>query len=353
MTMSSKDIIIVIPAYNPNDSLITLVKQLRELYSFIIVVDDGSNQSCAQVFERIEEETILLRHYTNLGKGRALKTAFNHVLGMIGSEHPISGVITVDADGQHSIEDVRRIHEALGRSNYKDLVLGCRSFEGKDKDIPLRSRLGNTITRKVFHLLCGIKISDIQTGLRGIPCELCELFCTIDGERYEYETNMILQTSQLDISISEVPIQTIYEDNNESSHFNPLLDSIKIYKVILSYAASSILAWAIDYVVFNVIIALGGGVLLSNYVARGLSAIVNYNVNRKAVFKAENSIRSLIGYIVLLFVSGTISAILIELLESISGIKIWILKVLVEIILFFFNYFIQNTLIFRRKASDK
>ena len=306
------DTIIIIPAYNPDESLLSLVKELKGYFRWIIIVNDGSEQKCGQIFESLQTEhgCVILNHYVNMGKGRALKTAFNYCIKLC-SENKIAGVITADADGQHNMDSILRINKAM--CEYPaNFILGVRSFL---KDVPFRSRFGNNVTKYVFQWLCGIHISDTQTGLRGIPVQYLGLCCGIDGEKYEYETNMLLMTKTEMIEITEVPIDTIYENNNATSHFNPLIDSFKIYQTILLYSLSSIIAVLIDFFTFGILINSGLGVLLSTYVGRLFSACANFTINRKVVFKStSNCLKQLFRYGGLVLLSGTISGCLIRLL---------------------------------------
>jgi hypothetical protein len=147
------------------------------------------------------------------------------------------GVITVDGDGQHAPEDIVRCGQELLHYNNQRVILGCRDFS--QDDVPFKSRYGNNITRFAFLALCGIKISDTQTGLRAIPAEFLKAMVEYKGERFEYETNMLLQMKNQVIPFSEVKIATIYLDENASTHFHPFRDSFKIYKIILKYSISS------------------------------------------------------------------------------------------------------------------
>ncbi|MGX8715550.1 MAG: glycosyltransferase family 2 protein, partial [Lachnospiraceae bacterium] len=248
----------VIPAYEPDEKLIQLVKQLHirplpEEFSelWILIVDDGSSSACSPVFDRLRKEfddCRILVHPVNRGKGAALKTAFAYLLDIA---EPDDVVVLMDADGQHKIEDAMRVAlrcaedrgtagasgdsghwgvSAVSGGNVFSLYTGSRHFSGR---IPLKSRLGNKITRKVFKLVSGIGMEDTQTGLRAFQAGLLEQLIRIPGDRYEYEMNMLMQLGRDRVPIIEVPIETIYEKSNPTSHFNPLKDSLKIYREIV------------------------------------------------------------------------------------------------------------------------
>ncbi len=336
--------VIVIPVYKPGSALLTLVEKLISHFSKIVIVDDGSGPEYKTLFDRLktgQNQITLLKHHVNLGKGRALKTAFNYCLT---ADWKWGRVITVDADGQHRLKDILNIEKAM--ANHPDsLILGCRQF--KKGQIPFRSKFGNKISCHVMRWLCGIRVSDTQTGLRGIPWSFLAAACKTGGEGYEYETNMLLAAKDQNVQLTEVPIETVYEEGNPSSHFNPITDSFRIYCVILKYSLASLLSALIDFIVFTILIKNRFGVLSATYMARVCSAIINFGVNRNIVFKyKKNLTMQLIKYVILLFVSGTVSGLCVTFLASQMEINRIILKTIVEIMLYFVNYYVQETYIF-------
>jgi putative flippase GtrA len=340
-------VLIVIPSLEPNDKLLLLLKSLRvhlaeqpDIHADILLVDDGSGANYAGLFEEAQRQygCTLLRHAVNLGKGRALKTAFNYFLNEF---RDYSGVVTADSDGQHTPEDIIRCIRMLSCSG--SLILGCRNFDVKD--VPFKSRFGNKITRKLFSFLCGVNLSDTQTGLRAIPAELLPLMLAIPGERFEYEMNMLIECGNRDIAIAEVPIETIYSENNKGTHFNPLFDSLKIYATFLKYVASSLSTSLLDFFVFYIATELNASLAISITVSRGCSAIYNFAVNRNIVFNSNKQIYiSLFKYIILVVVSGMISFYALSFLNN--YFHLLVSKILVETVLFSVNYYIQRSKIF-------
>lgn len=237
-----EDIIVIIPAYKPNEKImLEFMDKLQKECSNIIIVDDGSGEEYKTFFKNFEEKGIpVLKHNVNLGKGRAMKTAFNYCLNHYEN---IIGTITADCDGQHSIKDIKKCAKALEKNPDK-LILGTRNFD--EKQVPFKSRYGNKLTRTMFSLFVGIKITDTQSGLRGFGYKTMQEFLNVAGERYEYETNMLIACKEKQIDIEEVPIETIYINKNETSHFNPVKDSILIYKLFLKYIFSALSSFAID-----------------------------------------------------------------------------------------------------------
>lgn len=344
-----QDVIVLIPALNPDDRLLELIDGLLDAgFRHIVVVNDGSKPECEPLFEKIgtRERCHVLRHAINLGKGRALKTGFNHVL----MHFPFSpGVVTCDADGQHRAGDVVRIAQVL-RNNLDSLAIGVRDFS---TEVPLRSKLGNVITKGVFFFLVGKYLSDTQSGLRGIPLRFAPWLIRLEGEGYEYEMNMLIATRTQGISIVEEKISTIYLDNNKSSHFDPLLDSMKIYFLLLRFAFSSFLASVLDFVLFSICYALTKNILLSIFIGRfTIGPFVNYSINRNFVFHSRSRVGStLLRYYLFATVMGTCAFFLIRLVSAQYYINVFAAKIAVESFLFVVSFTIQRDYIFSRKTT--
>lgn len=341
---------IVIPAYEPDRDFAEFISSLIKISDVVIIVDDGSGKNYRDVFDKAEKNdgVTVLRHAVNLGKGRSLKDAFNYVL----DQYPDAlGIVTADVDGQHLIDDIQKISDVL-RENPKNLVLGCRDFQ--KEGIPWKSRFGNNLTRRICAFLCGVNVSDTQTGLRGIPANFLKILMYTPGERYEYETNMLLECNN-GIQITEVSISTVYDSSeNHKTHFDPLWDSIIIYKVILAYSLSSVLATIIDFLIFTFATSSGYGIWISTVMARTFAAFANFLLNKKVVFKSKgNGIKQFLKYVLLVAVSGMLSALAISLIQKAIHVNIILVKAVVETCLFFFNYYIQRTFIFVRRKGEE
>lgn len=261
------DIPVIIPSLEPDERLMDLIKDLKkENIQNIILINDGSSEEYNHYFEMAQKDygCTVLRHYVNLGKGRALKNAFNYCLLTFPN---LIGCVTADSDGQHRPKDIKKCMEALHATN---LILGCRDFN--KEDVPQKSRLGNKITRQVCKYLCGIDVSDTQTGLRAIPKKFMKELLSVSGERFEFETNMLIETKKSGVNIEEVEIQTVYDSkDNHTTHFNPIKDSIMIYKIFgrmfIEFIFSSLSSSVIDLILFayfckiysNTVIFGGGG----------------------------------------------------------------------------------------------
>lgn len=336
---------LLIPSYKPEEKLIGLVKGLSTRnFAHIVIVDDGGGETYRSIFDEVAKipGVHVIHHDINLGKGAALKTGFKYIY----NTYPESvGVVTADADGQHKEQDIVKVAKTL-ETERDALVLGARVFSGK---VPLRSALGNKLTRKLFKLIFRLNISDTQTGLRGIPRDAIPMFLSISYNHYEYETEMLLVSSRNNIKIVEVPIETVYENNNEGSHFNPLVDSIKIYFVLLRYTLASLLSALVDFTVFISIYPFIGNILYSTYTARFVSLFVNYNLVNRKVFGAKNRKRETFPkYILLVIISGFLSSGIIYALHATTGIPVALAKILAESLLYIVNFYIQKKFIFTR-----
>lgn len=340
--------VLVIPAYQPTDALPPLVERLRAALpeSPILLIDDGSGEAFAEVFSALaaHKGVTLLRHAVNLGKGAALKTAMNHYLLHLADSN--AGIITVDADGQHLPEDVAKL-AAASDAVPQSLWLGMRAFAG---DVPLRSRFGNIVTRHVFSFLLGTRVNDTQTGLRFIPNGLMPKLLAIKANRYEFELEMLLVASQQGVAIQEMPIQTVYEKGNKSSHFRPLVDSARIYFVFLRFLANSIVTAVIDYLMFALYFAFSGNILHSFLFGRLFACAFNFTVNKYLVFQSRRQLwRELVNYVLLVLVLMTVSYFAVVAMVDSFGIHPVTAKIISEGSLFIASFAVQRLLIFSRR----
>ncbi len=358
MTEFMKHMSVIIPSYQPDEKLAEVVKGLSEKgFRDIILVDDGGGADYAAYFEKARQfpGVTVLAHPENKGKGCALKTAFAFCL----KERPAcSGVVTVDGDNQHHADDILA---CCGKLEEKPdhVILGARSFS--NEDVPLRSRFGNVLTKGVFRFVCGIRITDTQTGLRAIPAHLLKDMLEIEGSRYEYETNMLLELKARSIPYEEVPIRTIYLDENDSSHFNPLKDSIRIYRTIFAFAASSFASSLIDLVLFYLCISLLTytapegiwNIAIATAAARVCSSLFNYNMNRRKVFRSGGR-SSIVKYYILCALQFAASAALVSLMSYLfpaGSLGKTFIKAVIDILLFLLSYQIQREWVFRRERD--
>lgn len=341
----------VVPSLNPDEKLCGVVEGLIDVgFDDIIVIDDGSAPEYKKNFPAASDKVTLLVHEVNRGKGAAMKTAFKYILER---DKNIRGVVTVDGDGQHRPHDVLACAKAMIEGE-PAIVLGCRNFDLPH--VPKRSRKGNKITSFVFKLLFGMKISDTQTGLRGIPSEHLSRMIEISGDRYEYETNMLMALKPAGIPIKEVEIETVYINENETSHFRVVRDSVRIYGLIIKFLISSVAATVVDHLAhYGFLRLLFAGFAYNEYFAAGcariVSSIVNFIINKEAVFKGKGSLgKFLLRYYALAVPILIISATTVHLLSGLLGgsaLAKAIIKIPVDLILFIASFRFQREWVFK------
>ena len=349
----NKKVPIIIPAYEPDEKMVALVENLKSAgFTEIIVVDDGSQgEGYQELFRKVQSMgCVVLHHAVNQGKGRALKTAFNYCLYFYPDA---AGCVTIDSDGQHTVKDMTACMEKLMASP-NSLVLGVRDFN--QEGIPARSVFGNKTTSRVMKLLTGLSISDTQTGLRAIPASFMKELLFEKGERFEFETNMLLATKDSGREIVEVPIETIYLEENKSSHFNPILDSIKIYTIFLKFIITSLSSSVVDIILFTVFLSLLGdwsfgsvsNIMLATVMARILSAIYNFMINYKVVFKSrQNAGGAIFKYACLAVFIMIASGFLVEKLYVLTMLPEVLIKIPVDVLLFLVSFWVQRDFVYK------
>ena len=339
--------VIIIPAYKPEQALLTLINSLAGSDQRVIVINDGSGEKYDPVFAAVEKYDFVtvLKHAINLGKGQALKTGFHYFL-MHFADHP--GVITADADGQHSPVDIIRLSKELEYSPH-ELWLGARTFE--NDTIPWRSRFGNQLTRTLFRLLIGQSLQDTQTGLRGIPRSFLSQLLKTNSVGYDFELDMLVLAAKQKIPLRELPIETIYQNNNQSSHFNPLIDSFKIYFVFIRFLIFAIVSGLLDFFAFSIAFMLCSNIFLSEGLARAFSGTCNFLLNKELVFQSkQNMLPEAIKYILLCCANLVFSYTLISSLSFI-GLNVYASKMIALVGLFFANFAIQKLFVFGRESA--
>ncbi len=355
--MEEKIVPVIIPSLEPDDRLALLVRGLREKgLGPVVLLDDGSGEEYRAIYEECQDQygCILLRHAVNLGKGRALKDAFNYCL----NEWPnLIGCVTADSDGQHTPESIRSVRDAFLAAP-DALVLGVRDFEADN--VPPKSRLGNKLTCRVCSWVCGVKTSDTQTGLRAIPGSFMRELLCVPGERFEFETRMLVETKGK-YPVREVSIETVYDSkDNHTTHFNPWLDSLRIYRVFASvltrYIISSLSSGVIDVGLFSLMCHWLRGrfvmyVMAASITARAASATCNYLLNYSVVFhsqagRAHSALRYCILAVCQMLVSASLVTLLCHLLPS-GVAELWV-KLPVDLVLFFASYVIQREYVYQK-----
>jgi glycosyltransferase involved in cell wall biosynthesis len=303
-------IAVLIPAWQPDERLVALVESLVQFpFAAIVIVNDGSNPEHGDFFQRAGSlpKAIVLAHDRNRGTGRAIRTAMCYVLDKLPA---VAGVVTADADGQHQVADIVRVAEALSRNGGRP-VMGSRML---GEGVPLRSRFGNAVTHHVFRLLSGVNVCDTQCGLRGIPRQWLTEALKVNGDRYEFVLGLLAHFCRCGVPPSEVPIATIYIDENRSSHFKPVRDSVRIYSYLFRSYLSSFLIPCIDFAAFALVYELNQS--LAPAVLAGRAAAV-------AAILLQRQIAHRSGSCAIPPIAASIVALVITGLLSLAGI--WIL----------------------------
>ncbi|WP_315096606.1 bifunctional glycosyltransferase family 2/GtrA family protein [uncultured Cellulomonas sp.] len=339
---------VLVPAYEPDDRLVSLVAALRCADLEVLVVDDGSGPRYAPTFDEVRVlGATVLGHGTNRGKGHALKAGF----AWLAEHRPGSDVVCADCDGQHLVPDVLRVAQRLAQADGA-MVLGARRFTGR---VPLRSRWGNAVTGVLVRGATGLSVHDTQTGLRGYPASMLAWLQGVHGERFEYELELLLRASQEGIPVEEVAIETVYLDHNSSSHFRPLVDSARVVAPLLRFSVSSLAAFLVDTGTLLVLVALTGALLPSVVAARVLSSTVNFTVNRRLVFAGARatSLRAAAARYGVL--AATMLAANLGVLSALTTLGMALLpaKVLTEVALFVAGYQLQRTVVFAAPTADR
>lgn len=349
---------ILIPAYEPDERLISLLESMPIEDNFLVLVDDGSGSDYDAIFDKsaelIGENGIVIRYEINQGKGYALKTGFKWMLDNL--PHLV-GTVTADSDGQHTISSINDVAVKLVECP-KSLIMGCRQF--KLDNVPVLSRIGNIPMITLMRYLGGVKVSDTQTGLRGIPAEFMEQLLEVKNNRFGFETDMLLMTTG-NFPIEEIPIETIYDSKeNHQTHYKPFKDSMVIIGILLrrfiKYVFSSLSSSIIDLCFFTLFCHLlrGSGDLRyiteATILARIISATYNYIINYKIVFKSKASkLESALKYIGLAVCVMIASSVFTTLgVKYIPVLPETVIKIVVDTILFLINYKVQQIFVYKK-----
>ncbi|SHH46124.1 bifunctional glycosyltransferase family 2/GtrA family protein [Clostridium grantii] len=341
--------IVLIPAYEPTNKMINLIKNLKDKCDYdILIVDDGSGNDYKIVFDIAREMgCLVITGEVNKGKGSALKLGFEFIKSLGNNQ----GIVTADCDGQHLPEDIIKVAEAIDENSNK-IILGSRKFKG---NVPFRSRFGNSITRNVFTFASGVKIYDTQTGLRGFNYSMLNWLCHIPGHRFEYEMNQLLEANFAGYDFKEIDIDTVYLEENKSSHFRTIQDSAQVYYPIIKFSLSSILSAVLDFTLVILLQLLTSNLFLAVVGARVCSGIFNYTMNNLYVFsKFKNSSikKSLPRYFILAFFIMLANYGIIHIFNETLGVNLFMSKLMAEVSIFSFSFWAQRKFVFTNNNDD-
>ena len=367
--MKPQQCCVLIPSLSPDEKLPAYVKELLAAdFGLILVVDDGSSAEYQPIFDEIAgwDRCAVTHHPVNRGKGAALRTGFAYI-----QEHTkLEGIITADSDGQHTVPDTLKLAAEL--SDKEELLLGSRDFSRNNPNVPPKSRFGNRMTSGVFRVLYGHWLPDTQTGLRAFHRHMIDFMLSVSGDRFEYEMNMLIQCSAAKIPMRPITIETIYHEENKGTHFHPIRDSWRIYKLLLGnffrYSAASILSFLIDYAVLSVLmfwvfkdkpdvtllgIPFSFKALVATPIDRLFSAPVNFLLNRDFVFKAGQDKNAVWRYIVLAVCALIVTTLVFGFLDHYVHANILhiLLKIVIDVAMYMVNYRIQKAWVFPQKRE--
>ena len=343
-----KQRIALIPSYEPDDALLSVVNELLVNSFDVVVVNDGSKPSYDEVFSKLPIDVHYLSYEKNKGKGYALKHGLKFIKDNFNSE---SIVVTLDSDGQHKVSDAINILETC--ENEGGLILGSRHF---GKGTPFKSRFGNWMARTTFLISTHHRIYDTQTGLRAFDYSMIETLINVKGNRYEYEMNVLLEAISRGIYIKEVEIETIYLNDNAGTHYNPFKDTMRIFKEVIKFSASSLIGFLVDYGLFSLLTLFKVGwehwVLMCVIIARVISASVNFTINYNLVFKKRETLWfAFIKYAGLAACILGCNLFLMWLLYEQAGMNEYLAKIIVEVTLFITSWLVQRLFVFRKRKK--
>ena len=241
---------VLLPVFNPDEKFLRLVEELNKCGFVVVAVNDGSLERCNEYFKRAEKYAHVVGYQINKGKGFALKRGFEYIGNELADE--VDYIVTADSDGQHAIEDIQRVAHLTRKTD--GIVLGMRDLSEK---IPIKSRIGNDMSKVVYTIVTGVYLRDNQSGLRGFPARLCMWLQDIPGNKYEYELNVLATAHKEGMKVTGIDIKTIYENNNKNTHFRPLKDTFRIQRSLWSYGLISLLLYTLYTLTISVIVWFG------------------------------------------------------------------------------------------------
>lgn len=336
--------IVLIPAYEPDRELIKIVSELNDSNFKIVVVNDGSGEKFDDIFASISDKADVVTLNKNSGKGAALKAGMRHIKE---SYPECESFITCDADGQHRTEDVIKVREQL--KGGKKFVLTIRERKGK---IPLRSRFGNDLSKFVFTLLTNSYLSDNQSGLRGFSISNIDWLISVEKNNYDYEMNVLFYAAKMGLEITTVPIEAIYIENNASSHFSPVKDTLRIYKSLYSLAFGTLLSFVFaEILILCASLTVGTAHLAFTISSVGALSLLLHILLNRFVFLKKIYIGDYLSTIVYTIICYFVFTLMSQLLHLIfPNISLFIIFNIVYIICLPLRYFLHQ-LIFIAAAN--
>lgn len=218
--MALKGLYVIIPAYNEGRSIRKVVDQFHGTGAKIVVVDDGSRDDTTDTLR--ESNAIVLEHLFNLGQGAALQTGIVFAT----EQSDCSYVATFDADGQHRLEDLIKMHETIKNNKALDIVLGSRFLESRNETMPTMRRMILKAGTKIMNSLSGIHLTDTHNGLRVMTKEFTKKLNIVSPDM-AHASEILIKIAKYNARYSEVPIEVVYTDYSKSKG-QPMINSVNI-----------------------------------------------------------------------------------------------------------------------------
>ena len=219
-------ITIGIPAYNEEKNIALIITKLKKITDSIIVCDDGSSDLTGEIARELG--AIVISHPKNMGYGAAIRSLF-----LKATELDLDGLITMDADGQHRIEDVNSVFKPIN-DEVADIVIGSRFLDKKSEEMPNYRKVGIKIITKVTNLSIKEKLTDSQSGFRAYSKKTLEKITPSD-DGMGVSTEILIKSSNLGLIIAEVPIKVNYE--GDTSTHDPLSHGTSVILSTLKFTS--------------------------------------------------------------------------------------------------------------------
>ena len=212
-----------IPAYNEEKNIAKIIVELKKVVDQIIVCDDGSTDSTSIIAESLG--AIVIKHPKNSGYGSAIRSIF-----LKAREINSKVLVTIDADGQHKIEDIEKVIKPIV-DGQADISIGSR-FLDKHDNAPKYRKLGINIITKVTNSSLSEKITDAQSGFRAYNNKVLQALTPADSGM-GISTEILIKSSNLGFKIAEVPTEIQYE--GDTSTQNPVSHGTEVLMSTLKY----------------------------------------------------------------------------------------------------------------------
>lgn len=337
---------ILFVANRPDGRLPALARALTLSNHRIVVVDDGSGEAFAPIFEEIRAlGAEVLTHISQKGRGAAFRTGLSHI-----SKTDKTGcVVTAGWDGEYSEAAILDICRATALAEEKTIVLGARKFIGR---MPMQIAFGSWLSRIIFAFAFGRDILDLQTALRGFSSGMLPWLLKLKGESYNYEINMILDAPKTNVKIMQIEIETQWK---KSSAPWPPADSIGAFWPLIKFCLSGTLEAGVAYTLLFLIESQINNLFLSTVIARVASSGVNFTINKYFVFnttEAHRTPKELIGYYFFYGLLMLTNYLCLQLFYETLHMHITLSVILTECVLFLLSYTFQNKIVFCRKLQN-